>query len=79
LNKPVSFTIENPIYRHKKEMRMSIQPESEELRKAVRWVSEERRYSPEKPLKTLIEAACLKFDLSPTDADFLDRFVKEKL
>jgi hypothetical protein len=56
---------------------MSIQPESEGLRKAVKWVSEERKYNPARSLKELIEAASLKFDLSPGDEEFLSRFVKE--
>ena len=56
---------------------MSIQPEGEDLRKAVKWVSEERKYNPERSLKELIEAASLKFDLSPVDEAFLSRFVKE--
>ena len=56
---------------------MSIQPEGEDLRKAVRWVSEERKFSPEKNLKQLVEEAGLKFDLSPKDQEFLARFVIE--
>ena len=53
----------------------TIQPEGENLRKAVKWISEERKYNPEaKPIK-LVEEACLKFDLSPKDADYLTRFV----
>jgi hypothetical protein len=52
---------------------MSIQPKGEDLRKAVKWVSEERKYNKEKELKALIEEACLKFNLSPIDADFLLR------
>ncbi|MEA1947677.1 MAG: hypothetical protein U9N83_10305 [Thermodesulfobacteriota bacterium] len=52
---------------------MSIQPKGEDLRKAVKWVSEERKYNKEKELKALIEEACLKFNLSPMDADFLLR------
>jgi len=52
---------------------MSIQPKGEALRKAVKWVSEERKYNKEKKLKALIEEACLKFNLSPMDADFLVR------
>ena len=52
---------------------MTIQPKGEDLRKAVKWVSGERKYNPEKELKTLIEEACLKFNLSPVDADFLLR------
>ncbi|MGD8769960.1 MAG: hypothetical protein PVJ20_12335 [Desulfobacterales bacterium] len=52
---------------------MTIQPKGEDLRKAVKWVSGERKYNPEKELKSLIEEACMKFDLSPMDADFLLR------
>lgn len=54
---------------------MSIQPEGEELRKAVKWVSEKRKFNSEKSLNELIEEACLKFDLSPIDAEFLARFL----
>ena len=57
---------------------MSIQPEGEEIRKAVKWVSEERTYNPQLSLNQLIESACLKFDLSPKDAEFLARFVRGK-
>jgi hypothetical protein len=52
---------------------MSIQPTGEDLRKAVKWVSDERKYNPEKELKAVIEEACVKFDLSPLDEDFLLR------
>ena len=52
---------------------MTIQPQGEDLRKAVKWVSEERKFNPEKELKAVIEEACMKFDLSPKDADFLLR------
>jgi hypothetical protein len=56
---------------------MSIQPDGEEIRKAVKWISEERQYNPGKTLKQLIEAACLKFDLSPLEAEYLFRSYKE--
>jgi hypothetical protein len=57
----------------------TIQPEGEDLRKAVRWISEERKYNPKaKPVK-LVEEACLKFDLSPKDADYLTRFVLNEI
>ena len=42
---------------------MGIQPTGEDLRKAVKWVSDERKYNPEKELKAVIEEACMKFDL----------------
>ena len=56
---------------------MTIYPKGEDLRKAVKWVSEERKYNKEKKLKALIEEACLKFNLSPMDADFLLRKLLE--
>lgn len=57
---------------------MTIQPKGEDLRKAVKWVSEECKFDKEKKLKALIEEACLKFNLSPVDADFLLRTLREQ-
>ena len=56
---------------------MSILPEGEELRKAVTWISEERQTDPEASLVKLIQSACMRFDLSPKDAEFLAQFYKE--
>lgn len=53
---------------------MSIQPEGEALRKATKWISNERQSDPGADLARLIEQACLQFDLSPGDAEFLMRF-----
>ena len=57
---------------------MNVQPKGEDLRKAVKWVSEERTYHPDKKVKAIIEEACVKYDLSPMDADFLIRNFLEK-
>ncbi len=59
---------------------MNIQPKGEDLRKAVTWVLEEKKFNSEKTLKELIEKACLQFDLSPMDAEFLyrSRSLKDK-
>jgi hypothetical protein len=57
---------------------MSVIPEGEQLRKAVKWVSDERLENPEAGLSKLIGDACLKFDLPPKDAEFLLRFFTEK-
>jgi len=57
---------------------MSIQPEGEDLRKAVKWVLEEASFSPEKTMGELIRDACLKFDLSPIEAEFLSKTIQEK-
>ena len=56
----------------------TVQPPREELRKAVKWISEERRFNPEHKNSALIEEACLKFDLSPMDAEYLFNVLKQK-
>ena len=55
----------------------TVQPAGEELRKAVKWISEMRQDEPEKKLSKLIEEACMKFDLTPVDAEFLQKTLKE--
>jgi hypothetical protein len=49
----------------------TIQPEGENLRKAVKWIAAERKYDPGKKPAKLIEQACLKFNLSPREAEYL--------
>ena len=55
---------------------MSVHPKKEELRKAVKWIAETRKYEPDKSNQKLVEEAAIKFDLSPTDTDFLYRFLR---
>jgi len=57
---------------------MSIQPEGDDIRKAVKWISESREENPETSLSQLIDEACQKFDLSPLDANFLSRTIREQ-
>ncbi len=57
---------------------MGIQPVGESLRKATKWISAHRLENPAAKLPGLIERACVKFDLSPTDAEFLMRFFSEE-
>ena len=56
---------------------MSIQPEGESLRKAVQWISENKKAGSPKSRQQLIEAACLKFNLTPMEAEYLSRSFKE--
>lgn len=56
----------------------TVQPEGEDLRKAVKWISEERKYNLKATSTKLIEEACLKFDLSPMDAEYLANFLKKE-
>ena len=57
---------------------MSILPEGEQLRRAVKWVADERTEHPDASLFTLVEKACLKFDLTPKDEEFLMRYLTEQ-
>ncbi len=52
---------------------VSIQPEGESLRGALRWISEQRKNDPAGKLFPIIEEASLRFDLSPLEADYLWR------
>ncbi|EMG38856.1 hypothetical protein PCS_00491 [Desulfocurvibacter africanus PCS] len=56
----------------------TIVPQSELHRRAVQWISEHR---PEKCdaacLKKLLEEAAMRFNMSPLDAEFLQRFYAE--
>ena len=54
---------------------MSIQPEGEQIRKAVRWISGQREENPGANLSKLIGEACALFDLSPKDTDVLIHFL----
>lgn len=56
---------------------MSIQPEGENLRKAVKWISAEEKAGSPKSRQQLMEAACLKFNLTPMEAEYLARSFKD--
>jgi hypothetical protein len=57
---------------------MSILPEGEQLRRAVKWISDERLDNPDASLSKLIGEACLKFDLAPKEAEFLANLFTQK-
>jgi hypothetical protein len=46
-------------------------PEAEDLRRAVKWVTDSLRDKPGRPVLPLVQEAIFKFDLSPKDAEFL--------
>ena len=56
---------------------MSIPPEGELLRRAIKWISEQRKCAPEKRFSDLLNEACMKFDLSPKEADTVMKYTKE--
>jgi hypothetical protein len=54
----------------------TIQPNGEMIRKAVKWISEERQNDPSKNHRQMIEAAALRFNLSPMEEEYLNNFFK---
>jgi hypothetical protein len=55
----------------------TIVPEGESIRKAVKWIDESRQADPGKSMAGLIHEACITFDLSPLEAEFLQKFFKK--
>ncbi len=55
-----------------------VMPKGEALRKAVKWISERRKDEDCPAQHKLMEEACLKFNLSASEAEFLYRFLKEQ-
>ena len=56
---------------------MSIQPQGDDIKKAVQWLSDEKKHNKAKSIGKLVDEACIKFNLSPKDCDFLARFAND--
>ncbi|RJP46774.1 MAG: hypothetical protein C4548_02080 [Desulfobacteraceae bacterium] len=57
---------------------MNLQPQGEDLRKAVKWISEMLQTGCDETKMALIEKASLNYDLKPADQEFLMRFFCKK-
>ena len=57
---------------------MTIFPEGEDLRKAVKWISAERMNNPSITIRKLVEQASLQFNLSPKKVEFLLTYIKDE-
>jgi hypothetical protein len=55
----------------------TIQPPSDALKRAVKWISECLKSTPNAQLFTVIQDAVLRFDLSPRDEQFLYQFYRQ--
>ncbi len=55
---------------------MSIQPEGDNIRKAVKWFSAERQANPAVSALKLIDQACLTFNLTPAEAAYLEQLAR---
>lgn len=56
----------------------TIMPQNELTRKAIAWICEMQEEEGAKPLPALMEDAACRFNLSPRDVEFLQRFFKQK-
>jgi len=56
----------------------AVMPSGEDIRRAVKWISENLETNPSQARTKLIETAVFKFDLSPLDAEFLMHFFSKK-
>ena len=54
----------------------TILPQGELMRRAVKWIDEQRAETG-KSVTALLDMAALRFNLSPNDATFLENFFKE--
>ncbi|MEN6422917.1 MAG: hypothetical protein ABFD76_13325 [Smithella sp.] len=56
----------------------TIMPESENVQKAIKWISISLEENDKQSLASLIDKAVFKFDLSPKDTEFLSKFFRER-
>jgi hypothetical protein len=54
----------------------TVMPKGDSLRQAVKWISELRKENDPSSDSKLIDEACLKFNLTPKDSEYLTRFLK---
>ncbi|MBW2176364.1 MAG: hypothetical protein JRH03_05320 [Deltaproteobacteria bacterium] len=54
----------------------TIQPEGEQIRKALKWIAGELKDAPEKSRMKLVGEAGLKFNLSPNEEEYLVKLTK---
>jgi len=52
----------------------TIHPKGEQLRRAVKWVSENRKEDASREIGPLLQEASLRFNLSPKEEAFLREF-----
>ena len=57
----------------------TLMPAGDDIRRAVKWISEKLEADPDQVRVKLIEEAVFKFDLSPLDAEFLMNFFRKKV
>ena len=55
----------------------TVMPQGENIRKAVKWISEKIQENPGKTPLGFVNDAVMRFDLSPKDGEFLFEFYRK--
>jgi hypothetical protein len=55
----------------------TIIPKGENIRRALKWISDNQLEDKKKPVSRLIQEAGLKFNLSPNEEAYLEKFYRE--
>jgi hypothetical protein len=55
----------------------TIMPKGENIRRAVKWISDNKQDAPDANLKKLVQEASLKFNLTPGEQEYLVNFYKD--
>ena len=55
----------------------TVMPQGENIRKAVKWISDKIQENPGKSPQALVNDAVVRFDLSPKDSEFLIEFYRK--
>lgn len=53
-------------------------PDGEDLRRAVKWISDHLQEDPERAVQPLVQQAVFNFDLSPRDSELLIGFFRQR-
>jgi len=56
---------------------MTVVPDSDQLKKALYWATDERRDHPDKSRLALVDEAGMRFNLSPNESDALARLLAD--
>jgi hypothetical protein len=56
----------------------TILSDGEMIRKAVKWISDERQTDQSKKHQQMIEEAAIRFNLSPMEVEYLSNFLRAK-
>ncbi len=59
-----------------RDSRVSVHPEGEALRRALRWISGHLEQDAKQPIPPLVDSATLRFDLTPRESEYLYAFYR---